>query len=127
MSIKHDQYHPDMFPALGRQIRGEIIEISHSSDAMHLGSCLSCVDILIYLYSSFLSIKPDDPDWDERDRFILSKGHASLALYTVLAHCGFFPRELLRTFNAKESDRRSRARFRPIARCAQRRHASRGS
>lgn len=91
------------FSSIANNIRGKIIEVTHTADAMHLGSCLSCVDILIFLYFSYLNIRPDDPEWDGRDRFILSKGHASLALYTVLAYKGFFPPEQLDTFNKKGS------------------------
>ncbi|WP_373840330.1 transketolase [Methanospirillum sp.] len=80
-------------------LRGEIIEIAHNSEAMHIGSCLSSLDIILTLYSSVLSVKPENPEWDERDRFILSKGHASLALYVVLAHRGFFEKGLLQSFN----------------------------
>ncbi|WP_300984988.1 transketolase [Methanospirillum sp.] len=85
------------------QMRGEIIEIAHNSDAMHIGSCLSSLDIILTLYHSVLSFKPEEPEWKDRDRFILSKGHASLALYVVLASRGFFPKELLHTFNRTDS------------------------
>jgi transketolase len=85
------------------RIRGTVIGITHLADAMHLGSCLSCIDLLVYLYSEYLAVRPGEPDWDDRDRFILSKGHASLALYAVLADRGFFPEEELKTFNGKES------------------------
>ena len=78
---------------LSRQIRAEIIETAHKTDAMHLGGCLSCVDILVALYFGCISVRPEEPNWSDRDRFILSKGHAALALYTVLAHRGFFPFE----------------------------------
>ncbi|WP_292369194.1 transketolase [Methanoregula sp. UBA64] len=88
---------------VSRIIRAEIIETSHKSEAMHLGGCLSCVDILVSLYFGVMSIRPDDPDWLERDRFILSKGHAALALYTVLAHRGYYPREQIDTFNKDQS------------------------
>ena len=76
---------------LSRQIRAEIIETAHETDAMHLGGCLSCVDILVALYFGCLSVRSEEPGWPDRDRFILSKGHAALALYTVLAHRGFYP------------------------------------
>jgi transketolase len=88
---------------LSRQIRAEIIAVAHETETIHVGSCLSCVDILAALYFSSLSVRPEEPDWPERDRFILSKGHAALGLYTVLAHRGFFPRELVRTFNKEAS------------------------
>lgn len=78
-------------------IRKQVIELSHTAGTPHLGSSLSCIDILTALYWSVLRIdRPDDPD---RDRFILSKGHAALALYVTLAERGFFPKEVLRTYN----------------------------
>lgn len=88
---------------LASRMRSEIIEICHKSDAMHIGSCLSSLDIILILYNYVLSIKPDYPEWDERDRFILSKGHASLALYVVLAQIGFFPKGLISTFNCTDT------------------------
>lgn len=69
-------------------LRGRIIETSHRAGIAHLGSCLSCVDILTVLYWRILRIEPGDPG---RDRFILSKGHAAPALFQVLARRGFFP------------------------------------
>ncbi|MDO8871623.1 MAG: transketolase [Methanoregula sp.] len=88
---------------LSRQIRAEIIETAHKTDAMHLGGCLSCVDILVTLYFDCMSVRPEEPAWPDRDRFILSKGHAALALYTVLAHRGFYPLEQVVTFNKEKS------------------------
>ncbi|MBI2264652.1 MAG: transketolase [Armatimonadetes bacterium] len=88
---------PDL-EGLARRIRGKIIEMSHKAGAPHLGSSLSCVDILVAAYWGVLKINPENPRDPERDRFILSKGHAASALYAVLAHRGFFPRDLLDTF-----------------------------
>lgn len=80
-------------------IRREIVRMSHRTRAPHLGSCLSCVDILVAAYWSVLNLDPAQPAADGRDRFILSKGHAAAALYAVLAHRGFFPLAELATFN----------------------------
>lgn len=67
----------------------------HASAASHVGSCLSIADILAVLYAGVLRRDPADPEWSERDRFILSKGHAAAALYAVLAETGYFaPSEL---------------------------------
>lgn len=88
---------------LSKQIRAEIIEIAHETETIHVGGCLSCVDILVSLYFSCMSVRPEDPNWPERDRFILSKGHAALALYTILAHRGFFPLSQVHTFNDHKS------------------------
>ena len=81
-----------------RHIRGKIIEMSHKSGAAHLGSSLSCVDILVALYWNVLSINPDNPSVSDRDRFILSKGHAASALFATLAFRGFFPMNVLDSF-----------------------------
>jgi transketolase len=64
----------------------------------HLGPAFSVVEILVTLYYSYLSVRPDEPRWPGRDRFILSKGHACSALYPILADLGFFEREHLATF-----------------------------
>jgi transketolase len=83
---------------LARKIRGRIVEMSHKGQAAHLGSALSCVDILVAVYWGALRIDPQNPSNPERDRFILSKGHAAAALYATLAYRGFFPVELLDSF-----------------------------
>jgi len=80
---------------LARQARGRIVEYSHRTGTPHLGSCLSCVDVLIALYFRSLRIDPSRPREEARDRFILSKGHAAPALYQVLALRGFYPAALL--------------------------------
>ena len=85
--------------AISRRIRGGVIELSHMAGTPHLGSSLSCVDILVAIYWTALRIDPQNPDDPARDRFILSKGHAATALYTTLAYRGFFSPELLETFN----------------------------
>jgi transketolase len=72
--------------------------MSHDAGTPHLGSALSCVDILATLYWGILRIDPAQPDAPDRDRFILSKGHAASALYAVLAERGFFPATWLDTF-----------------------------
>jgi len=64
----------------------------------HVGSPLSIVEILRVLYDEVLAVRPKEPDWPERDRFILSKGHGCLALYAILADHGFFPKEELKRF-----------------------------
>lgn len=70
----------------------------YTSGSSHIGSALSIVEILITLYFKTLRIKPDNLYWCDRDRFILGKGHASVALYAVLSERGFFNRELLDGF-----------------------------
>lgn len=78
-----------------RVLRGRIIETSHKAGIPHLGSCLSCVDILTALYFAVLRIDAKKPHDKDRDRFILSKGHGAPALFQVLAMCGFYSERLL--------------------------------
>jgi transketolase len=81
------------------KIRYQLIELSHFGKAPHLGSSLSCVDLILAAYTSFLRIDPKNYLNPTRDRFILSKGHAITTLYSILAEMGFFSSELLKTFN----------------------------
>jgi len=84
--------------SLARTLRARIIENSHKTGTPHLGSCLSCVDILVALYFSALRIDPEAPAAPERDRFILSKGHGAPALFQVLAMRGFFSDSMLENY-----------------------------
>ena len=79
--------------------RCECVSTIHHSKAGHLGGPLSATDILIALYFEVLRIDPSRPDWEDRDRFILSKGHSAIGLYTVMALRGYFPVEELKTFD----------------------------
>jgi transketolase len=83
---------------LARRLRGQLVAMSHAARAPHLGSALSCVDLLVAAYWGELRVDPRQPQDPQRDRFILSKGHAAAALYTVLAERGFFPKEWLATY-----------------------------
>ena len=83
---------------IARDIRIKIIEMLFNSKSSHLGSSLSIVDIITFLYFGFLNIDPENPDKRDRDRFILSKGHACSALYASLAIRGFFSVELLEKY-----------------------------
>lgn len=83
---------------IARSLRARIIENSHKTGTPHLGSCLSCIDMLVAIYFSVLRIDPKKPTAPERDRFILSKGHSAPALFQVLARKGFYPESLLDTY-----------------------------
>lgn len=83
---------------LTARLRHRLIRMSHDAGTPHLGSALSCVDILATLYWGILRIDPARPEAPDRDRFILSKGHAASALYAVLAERGFFPTSWLDSF-----------------------------
>ena len=81
-----------------KKVRQDIIEEVYSAKSGHPGGSLSIADILTVLYFREMNIQPENPDWEERDRFVLSKGHCSPALYSCLANRGFFPVEDLKTF-----------------------------
>lgn len=77
------------------RIRADIVRMAHYSYASHVGAALSVVDILYVLYTEICDITAENADEEDRDRVILSKGHASTALYAVLAHKGIIPRDAL--------------------------------
>lgn len=83
---------------LARKLRQHIVRMTHMAGASHVGSSLSVVELLTVLYTRILRVDPRWPDWPDRDRFILSKGHGCAAYYAVLAETGFFPVEWLETF-----------------------------
>lgn len=80
------------------EVRKGIIEEVYNAKSGHPGGSLSCADILTVLYFNQMNIEPEKPHDPNRDRFVLSKGHASPALYSVLAEKGYFDKELLQTF-----------------------------
>ena len=84
---------------MARLVRAKILELSYVNKTPHLGSSLSCVDILVASYWKALKIDPQNPKAANRDRFILSKGHAATAQYSALAYRGFFPLDLLETYS----------------------------
>jgi transketolase len=89
---------------LCKELRVDIIQMLVEAGSGHPGGSLSAIDALACLYfGGHLRYKPDDPHWGDRDRFVLSKGHCSPALYTVLARAGFFPHDWLKTFRKFES------------------------
>lgn len=78
-------------------IRRHGVEMTHLSGGSHIGAILSVADAIAVLYADIMNYNPDNPKWDGRDRFILSKGHAGASIYAALAESGFFPIEELRT------------------------------
>ena len=84
-------------------IRRHGIEMTHLSGGSHIGAVLSVADIVGVLYADIINYKSSEPDWEERDRFILSKGHAGASIYAALAESGFFPVEELKTHYANGS------------------------
>lgn len=94
---------PDQLIHQCRVMRKSIIETISTANMGHIGGDLSVIDILGTLYFNVLNINSKDPKDPERDRFILSKGHCAVALYTTMAHAGFFPIEKLSTFIQPEA------------------------
>jgi transketolase len=88
---------------IARRIRRHIVTIIGRAGSGHPGGSLSAVDIVTTLYWKVLRHKPADPRWADRDRFILSKGHAAPMLYSVLAECGYFPVSELPTLRQMDS------------------------
>src|ERR1043165_4500797 len=83
---------------LAAQIRYRTLMMVNQARSSHIGTCYSMAELLAVLYGSFLQVDPENPEWQERDRFVLSKGHGAAALYAVLAETGFFPIDWLDTF-----------------------------
>ena len=79
------------------KVRIGIIESTHAAKCGHPGGSLSAADMFTYLYNKELNVNPADPKWEDRDRFVLSKGHTAPGLYAALAYRGFFPVEDLLT------------------------------
>lgn len=88
---------------LARRLRAHAVRMTAKAKASHIGSCLSMTDILAVLYGSVLRVDPARPDWAERDRLVVSKGHAAAVVYAVLAESGFLPLAELETYAANGS------------------------
>jgi transketolase len=88
---------------IARRVRAYVLVAVHHARAGHIGGPLSCADMLVALYFHLMNIDPSRPAWEDRDRFVLSKGHSAIALYAVLAERGYFPVEELLTFDAIDS------------------------
>jgi transketolase len=80
---------PDEIREIARQVRVSIVKMIHRAGSGHTGGSLSCADILVCLYFAEMRHYPFEPYWNQRDRFVLSKGHAVPALYAVLRRCGY--------------------------------------
>lgn len=83
---------------LAWKMRYDAIEMVHTTHASHIGAVLSVIDIVAVLYADILNVDPKFPTMSERDRVVLSKGHAGIAIYTALAECGFFSKEELKKY-----------------------------
>ncbi len=85
------------------QLRKDIIDTTVAAGGAHIGGALSMVEIMTLLYYKYLNIRPNQPNWEDRDRMVVSKGHAGVGVAAVLADKGYFPKEDLSTFNQFKS------------------------
>ena len=88
---------------LARRGRAQVIRAVAHANGGHIGGPLSAMDMLVALFFKVMRIRPEEPRWPDRDRFVLSKGHSAIGLYTVLAMRGYFPMEELSTFDGIDS------------------------
>ncbi|QDS99799.1 transketolase [Adhaeretor mobilis] len=95
---------PQSTEDLANRIRRHVVEMTSRGGSSHVGSALSIADLLAVLYGQVMNVDPQNPDMPERDRFILSKGHAGAAVYATLAERGFFPVEKLKSHYQDGSD-----------------------
>jgi transketolase len=96
--MKSETFSIPQLEAISRLIRFRTIRNSHLTGTPHLASCLSCTDLLVWLYWNTLRLDPKNPAADNRDRFILSKGHAAPVLFQVLAERGFYGLDALESY-----------------------------
>ena len=89
----------EQLESLAKEFRYVITDMICRAGSGHLGGSLSLVEIVTTLYYRIMNVKPDNPQWEDRDRLVLSKGHAGPVLYVVLAYLGFFPKSWLKTLN----------------------------
>ena len=94
---------PEALRAKARDIRKHVVRMVGAASSGHPGGSLSAADIVTVLYFNEMNIRPDDPGWPDRDRFVLSKGHAAPVLYAALAEAGYFPVEELITLRRIDS------------------------
>jgi transketolase len=94
---------PGLLREHAKEVRREIVKMLTEAGSGHTGGSLSAADIVAALYFYKMRHRPEDPEWRERDRFVLSKGHAAPVLYAALALSGYFDRELLKTLRRIDS------------------------
>ncbi|MFH1055204.1 MAG: transketolase [Candidatus Altiarchaeota archaeon] len=93
----------ELLKSKSKAVRKHVLEMTTKACSGHPGGSLSALDVIVTLYFYKMRHRSSEPDWPERDRFILSKGHASPALYSVLAEAGYFPKEELDKFRNIDS------------------------
>jgi len=98
-----DPYPDERLAEVANELRGMVVETLCHTQAGHPGGSLSAAEILAALFFSVMRVDPERPEWEERDRFILSKGHAAPVYYAALARRGYFPEEMLQTYDELDS------------------------
>ena len=98
-----NNYPREQLAKIANDIRIDIIKETHAAKSGHPGGSLSIAEILTYLYFVQMNVDPKNPTWEDRDRLVLSKGHAAPALYAALAERGYFPKEDLITLRKVDS------------------------
>ena len=99
MAMKENFQHEKM-DRMAAELRYVITDMICRSGSGHIGGALSLAEIMLTLYHRSMKVEPANPKWEDRDRLVLSKGHAAPVLYATLAYCGFFPKSWLATLNA---------------------------
>jgi len=99
---------------LAYQLRITGLEMVQEAHSGHIGGAFSLSEIMSVLYFEKMNVRPEEPHWEDRDRFVLSKGHATVALYPTLALRGFFPVETLKTFRKLDGDLSGHAEMRHV-------------
>ena len=98
-----ENYSVEQLKKMAHDIRVDVIEEVHAAGSGHPGGSLSAADIITVLYFNEMNIDPKNPSWEDRDRFVLSKGHAAPVLYAALAERGYFDKALLKTLRKTDS------------------------
>lgn len=97
--LEQQQVSREQWDGLAREFRYVVTDAICRSGSGHIGGVMSLVEIVITLYYRVMHVRPEDPTWPDRDRLVLSKGHAGPIVYTALAYKGFFPKAWLATLN----------------------------
>jgi transketolase len=96
---------PDLAALRGKahHVRSEVLRLTEIAGSGHYGSAFSIAEMLVALYYRFLRLRPNEPQWADRDRFLMGKGHAAIALFPILADLGYFPASVLDTYTRLKS------------------------
>jgi transketolase len=84
-------------------VRSEVLRLTEIAGSGHYGSAFSIAEMMVALYYRFLRLRPNEPQWPDRDRFLMGKGHAAIALFPILADLGYFPKSVLDTYTRLKS------------------------